>query len=287
MTPSDPEPSEPDTPDDPDPTTPDGPDAFIPASKDDAGDKDDSLLSDEDGSEDASGEQADADADADAQSVAGDDLVYIYQREEETEGEVDANTDKGDKEADDVEAEMVAVEDKDIESFVHAAPLELLREVEIILNAVRSDRVLLETLLASLREEYVARDFSDWQGLRGLLRDIFESGNQEMSAVNRIIDELNRQLEEFRTVSAVRRDGMLTEIAARRSAETGAFAKALEAVLEALRNSRQGRSALPSEDALSALFYDAISQSKESWLAQNSAIDPMGKELAATESTLK
>ena len=271
-------------PDGPDPE-PDIPDPFVPPIID-GGQGGDSYGEAGDGPD--SGNMGDDVADGSADAAdGGDALVYIYRREEEfAEGSDNA----GDvRDPDLVEAELIAVEDRALETAATAAALELMRDMESLLQSVRGERELLEQVLAQLQQEYLLRNASEWGALREALRRLFESGNREKDAINRVLGEMHRQIGGYKRVSSEYRDGMLTESlrelvdsAARRSGETGALAKALSAVVNLLRDSRLHNDAPPSEPELSELFAASHANAREHWLARAAHSDPMGRELAAT-----
>lgn len=232
---------------------------------------------DSSGGEDASGGMA----------AASDDLVYIFRREDEY-GDARANNREETGETQDVVAELVSMEGKAIESYFAAAAIELAREMELLLLAVRSDHERLEHSLNSLREEYLLREPSEWTPLRNFLREMFETGNREKNSVNRVIGEMNRQIQEFKNPAEDKRDGMLTESlrelmdsASRRSGETGALAKALDALADLLRDSRQRGASVPSEYDMAALFDKTFETARNEWHSREVRNDPMGKELAA------
>ena len=236
------------------------------------------------------GDEASQEGDAATDAAGGDDLVYIYQRDGEAEAvEMRGGVDGG-REVAEVEAEIVSAEDRRVESYAESAALALARDMEFLLQAVQEDREVLEQSLARLREEYMLRDASAWTGLRGLLSGLFESGNRERDAVNRVIGEMRRQMDEYRVMPGDRRDGMVTESlrelidgAARRSGETGALSRALDAVVRLLSDSRTKGSPPPSEAELAAAFEASLSAARAAWHAKAALSDPMGRELATAQ----
>lgn len=283
-----PGPDEPAAPDpDPDPIDPEKPLDPTPSPVDSGGGDGDG----DSGGESDSGDNADqSDAGGEAGAEAGDDLVYIYREDGEEEGaEQDADSEDK-KEVATVEAEVVEGEARLMETAADAAIMELGRSAEMLLTTVRGEREILLVSLTRLQNEYLLRGATEYAGLRSLLREIFEMGNREKDAVNRIIAQMNRQMEVFRKFTPEQRDGMLIESlrelldsAERRTGETGAFSQAIDAVTRLLAETRLDGKPVPSSDEVSGLFDGMHAEALSRWLAKAELSDPMGKDLAAAE----
>ena len=245
-----------------------------------------------DASGDSSGMGGDSDAggEGSGDAVGQDDMMYIYRREDEG-GERNDGGGAGENKDGAVQVvEAVLVDEKAVETAAAAAALELTRDFEALIASVREDKKLLEVSLARLQNEYMSRGAEEVRGIRDALRELFSSGNREMSAVNRVLDEMNRQLGEYKNLPVARRDGMLSEslrelldIAARRSGETGAMSEAINAIADLLENSRRSGESLPPADRLAAVFAETHETALARWLARAARSDPMGKELAAAK----
>lgn len=241
-----------------------------------------------DGGGDSGGEGDSGDA---GDAPGGDDMNYIYHQDEDGDSDddgSDAESARNDNRQDQTEAEIVvAIEDRTMESAAAVTAVELAREVEFLLTSVRSEREVLLNSLSRLQEEYLRKSgrVPD-EDFRALLRRLFESGNREKEAMNRIIAEMNRQMDVYRTFAPEFRDGMLTESlrelvdsAERRTGETGALSQAIDAVVRML--SREG--ALPETEEVSAVFEKTHAAAIRKWHEKAELSDPMGKELAVME----
>ncbi|MDR1744364.1 MAG: hypothetical protein LBS30_01265 [Planctomycetota bacterium] len=245
------------------------------------------------GGEADSGTDAGGDSDSGGEggdtAAGGDDLNYIF-RQENASGDEDASDDAETGQSGDgmskTEAEIVvALEDRTMESAAAVTAVELAREVEFLLTSARSERDVLLGSLSRLQEEYLRKSGRVMdEDFRALLRRLFESGNREKEAMNRIIAEMNKQLNTYRAFDPAFRDGMLTESlrelvdsAERRTGETGALSQAIEAVV--LMLSREGP--LPDAKEAQAAFDKTYADALQKWHEKAELSDPMGKELAA------
>lgn len=227
-------------------------------------------------------------ADANDGAVSGqDDLVYIFRREDDGSGDNAGVLAGISKEVDDETEDVLYVDDRLIESAAEAAMLELVRDFETALTAVRGDMDALSQALVLLREEYLSRESGDWIAVRAVLQEMFESGRQELAAVNRVIDQMNRLGEVFKNLPAERRDGMLKESlrelidsAHRHSGKAGALSEALVAVGKLFRESRLEGGVAPSEVVVREMFAQTHENALDGWAAKAERIDPMGRELS-------
>ena len=298
-TPEEPGPSEEIDPGDPEPPPP-GPEIpepekplepVIPPSEPGSGDADSGGDGETDASDASDQSDAGGDAGPEGGDAGGDDLVYIYRRDGEDEAAEDDGEDVEDKkDVATVEAELVEGGMRLVETAAEAAMMELGRSAEVLLSAVRGEREILMGSVTRLQNEYLLRGAAEYAGLRTLLREIFDMGNREKDAINRILTQMNRQMAVFREFTPELRDGMLTESlrelmdsAERRTGETGAFSQAIDAVTRLLVEARQNGRPVPSADDVSGLFDEAHAEAMQRWLAKAELSDPMGKELAAAE----
>lgn len=219
--------------------------------------------------------------------LARDDLVYIYRREDEADAAGDADKAEDGDEATVTVEKIENIEEKHIESAAEALALEIARDLEIMMGLVREDRNVLGRALDMLREEYLNRDPAELAGIRDALRNLFDAGNREMDAVNRILDQMRTQTAEYRKAPPDLRDGMLIEnlrelidSATRRSGETGALTEALNTVATLLREKRQSGLPVPDSVEFMEVFTRTYDQSMANWHARSGLNDPMGKELA-------
>ena len=235
-----------------------------------------------------SGEAAEADAGGDA--VAADGVVYVHRDdgveeefEEDEEIEDVLVREEGDSEREDGGAAASAA----VESAAAAVGMELMRDAELLAQMVRGDRLALEKALVRLRDSYFGMSAGDKELARAFLRELFESGNKELDAVNRILHQMRVQIDAYQTVAADRRDGMLMESirelldsATRRSGETGALSAAMNAVCEFLEGKRADGGRLVDAAEAEGRFSDAYAQAMAEWESVAERNDPMGRELA-------
>lgn len=299
----DPDPDFPDDPDDPDPETPvdptpdpsdpdPDPDSPVPdptppvdTNVPDIPDGGDAGRSDA-GSDNGGGEAL---GDSGGDAVSGQDGFLHVHIEEPNDDVWDVRDTDAKREATDAAEDVVVrIEDKRIESAGEALMLEIMRELDSLIHVVRGDKNQLLRAIDYLRLEYSLRDASDWAELRETLRRLFETGNRELEAVNRVIDQMQNQASVYHSLDAARRDGMLLESlrelmdsTVRRSGETGALSGALNAVADLLRESRRS-GAVPDSGEVDALFQRAYDAAIAQWEAQLARTDAMGRELAET-----
>lgn len=221
---------------------------------------------------------------------ASDDLVYIYRREDDIQEEVEESDLEGSGTKDGPVDSVVVIDARVVETTVAAAALELVRELEYVYKSVRGDRETLGQALALLREEYLGRNSTEWAGAREVLKQLFDSGNREMEAVNRILDQMRDRMGEFRDFPSARRDGMMTESirelvdsAARHSGEAGAMSRAIIAVAEHLGDNRRQGTGIPSAEKIEEIFESVHSRELDKWLARAERNDPMGKDWSGVE----
>lgn len=273
---------------DPEPDDPDEPviDPFVPPIVD-GGQGGDSGGQDGAGADAESADAISGGEDGGSGAVAANDgdLVYIYRRDDEY-GEERGPLEKEQTGTTDVVAELVGLDEKAMQSYFASMAFELARDMEALLQTVRSDHEKLEQSLSNLREEYLQREPAEWSAAKAFLRTMFETGNREKIAIDRVIGEMNRQIGDFKSLADSKRDGMLTESlrelmdsASRRSGETGALAKALDALADLLRESRQQNAPVPNEADMAKLFDSTLEEAKANWLSRDVRNDPMGKEL--------
>ncbi len=301
--PDDPDPVKPGEPD-PDPNDPDpdpGPD------DDDDGDDDDPMSPvDNPSSGDSWGDSGDSGSAGDAgdsASDAGDSGSDAGESADAGDGDI-VNTYQGDGDSHDAESVgdvrvaleeekdstvVVALEERAVDAASVAVAMELAKYLESYITTVQEDKATLESALGRLQEEYLFRNSTDWEDTRDRLRELFESGNRELVAINRILTQMRRQIQEFREYPPDRRDGLLAETirdlldsAERRSGETNALTMGLEAVADLLQSRRADTAQIPGEAELAEVFNKAYEQAMNQWLAKAAKSDPMGKELMGT-----
>ena len=273
----DPTPTDPTTPPS-DPVVPGDPGAQGPSSDSDAGN---------DNGSDFGGETGEGGGEGGGSS---DDLVYIYRREDDIQEETEDSNPQGSSAKDGPVDSVMVVEERVVETTAAAAALELVRELEYVYKSVRGDRETLGQALALLREEYLGRNSAEWAEAREVLRQLFDSGNREMEAVNRILEQMRDRMGEFRDYPSARRDGMMTESirelvdsAARHSGEAGAMSRAIIAVAEYLGDNRRQGTGIPSADKIEEIFESVHSRELDKWLTQTERSDPMGKDWSGAE----
>lgn len=248
------------------------------------------------------GDSGEADASDDGQDDGGsagdqgDGVAYVHHGSEEGDDDDAAGGNRRSAAGalEDVEEESgVRHEEKALETAAAAAALELMRDVEIAVKTVREDRVGLEKVLARLRDDYFELGDLDKGRFKDLVRDLFESGNQKLVAMNRILEQMNARMGEFRNLPSEQRDGMLTESirelldsASRRSGETGALSKALDAVCDFLEQRGSTGDAVDA-DELARVFNAAHAESMAAWQELASRSDPMGRDLERSEALRK
>lgn len=286
-TPPTPEPPAPPTPEPP-PTPAPTPDPLPPSPSptgDGGGDGSDA------GESDASDDGLDGDGSSSGEG--GEAVAYVHHGNDEGDDDVSAGK-SGESAAgtmEDGEGEFVVrAEDRAVETAAAAAALELMRDVEIAVRTVREDRMDLEKVLARLRDNYFEMGDPDKGRFRDMLRDLFESGNQKITSLNRILEQMNARMEDFRKLPAEHRDGMLTESirelldsASRRSGETGAMSRALHAVCDFLEKNDGAADA----DKLAEVYNAAHAESMAAWQELASRSDPMGRDLERVEALRK
>lgn len=169
---------------------------------------------------------------------------------------------------------------------------ELVREYEAALALVVNERDLLERSLEKLLLEYKQRPIGEWDGSRHLIREIFESGNREIVAIDRITGQMHRQMSLFRGLGPERLDGMLTESvrelidsAERHSGETLALSHAVNSVVKELSETRAAESVAPDGERLEDIYRHSYERQHAEWARENARQDPMGKELSTYQMT--
>lgn len=245
---------------------------------------------DSEGEAEETGDDAGESGDSPADAPGGDDPVYIYRRDESPDEEYGDRPGPGDDaDAEAVVIELVESEDGAVASAAGAMALELVRDLDALLHTMRTDREVLLQSLTALQLEYLRRGFGHDGPVRDFLRELFEMGEWEKTAINRVIAEMRRHVASFATLSPAQRDGMLLESlrelresAERRSGEMGALSQALEAVVELLgRWNENGLEA--SESEARELFDRVYAEAMAAWREKAERLDPMGRELSASE----
>ncbi len=185
----------------------------------------------------------------------------------------------------DVVVELETAAEDGVDSAAAAMAAELIHEVEVLLTSVQGDREVLLQSLTALQLEYLRRGFDHEGALRDFLRELFERGDNEKSAVNRVVAEMRRQLGAFNLLTADQRDGMLVESlreliesAERRSGEMGALSRALEAVVRQL-GEWHDRGVDPDAAQARDVFARAYAEAMADWAEKAERLDPMGREL--------
>lgn len=220
--------------------------------------------------------------------LGGDDIVNTYRRDSEERGVDQSGADNAAR-GEEPEDVVVTIEDRAVDSASVAVAMELAKYLESYISTVQEDKAALELALSRLQAEYLLRTSGEWGDARFRLRDLFDSGNRELNAINRILEQMRRQIQEFKDYPADRRDGILAETirdlldgAERRSGETTALSVALNAVAELLQTRRLDAAPLPADAELAEAFNQAYERAMNEWLAKAAKSDPMGRDLAGT-----
>ncbi|MCD8352388.1 MAG: hypothetical protein LUC93_17425 [Planctomycetaceae bacterium] len=235
--------------------------------------------------DDSGGDDGDDSGDGDE----GDDPVLTYQEPEaifdnttDDDGDYEEARDDGEP---DVVVELETAAEDGVDSAAAAMAAELMHEVEILLSSVQGDREVLLQSLTALQVEYLRRGFGHEGAIRDFLRELFERGDREKGAVNRVIGEMRRQLGAFNLLTADQRDGMLVESlreliegAERRSGEMGALSRAMEAVVKQM-GEWHDRGIEPDAAQARAVFTRVYSEAMAEWQEKAERLDPMGREL--------
>lgn len=246
---------------------------------------------DGDGDSDSGDDNDNTDADSDSGNEAGGNAPpFVFHREETPDENGDDRTDSADDAEDEpLYIETTTTEDGAVESAASALAVELVREVEALLNTVRGDRQVLLHSLTALQAEYLRHGFGHTGPIRDFLRELFEMGEREKKAINRVMTQMRRQMDAFSMLSPQMRDGMLieslrelVESAERRRGEMGALSQALEAVVKLLGQWKNNGDT-PNETDARTLFERVYADALAEWNEKAERLDPMGRDLTASE----